>query len=153
MKSVLPRKNVALAWLPVGAALVLMGCGGGGGGGTAATTAASSNTGSSTTTPAAPTAPATTSTALKDNAAVPGASFTNFSGGTLTIPVAAVAFAGSRRFVKVARADGATVFLGEVAAGQSFSLRVDAPVGQRAFTYEIFSESADDTIVRGEVTL
>lgn len=141
-----------LAHLPVlttVAALLLSGCGGGGGGGDSASAPAPT---SSTTTPASP-APTGNSTALKDNALPASATFSNFASGKVSVPVEGVAFVGARRFVKVARADGATLFLGEVQPGLPFAITVDAPTGQRKFNYEIFSESASDAIVRGEVTL
>lgn len=136
-----------LAMVPTVAALLLSGCGGGGGGNGASASAPS---------PAAPVAtpaPTGSSTALKDNTPSTGASFSNFASGKVNVPVESVAFVGARRFVKIARADGATLFLGEVAPGMPFSVTVDAPNGQRRFNYEIFSESASDAIVRGEVTL
>jgi len=138
-----------LAVLPTFAALMLSGCGGGGGGDTSAPVQA---TAPASTTVAAPTA-SSSSTALKDNKASAGADFSNFTSGKVTVPVESVAFAGARRFVKVARADGAVLFLGEAAPGMPFAITVDTPRGQRRFNYEIFSESASDQIVRGEVTL
>jgi hypothetical protein len=136
------------AILPTVLALLLAGCGGGGtsDSGTDAAPAATP-----TPTPTTPTSGA--SSALKDNTVTSGASFSNFQSARVSVPVESVAFVGTRRFVKVTRADGATLFLGEVAMGMPFSMTVDAPLGQRRFSYEIFSESADDTIVRGEVTL
>jgi hypothetical protein len=98
-------------------------------------------------------APSGSSTALKDNTAASSANFSNFATGKVSVPVDGVAFAGMRRFVKVARADGAVLFLGEVPPGLPFAITVDAPRGQRRFEYEIFSESAADQIVRGEVNL
>lgn len=130
-------------------AALLPGCGGGGGGGTAASASVPA---APTTTPATPPA-AGNSTALKDNTPSAGANFSSFAAGKVSVPVESVGFVGTRRFVKVARADGATLFLGEVAPGMPFTITVDAPSGQRRFSYEIFSESARDTIVRGEVNL
>lgn len=137
-----------LAALTTFAALLLSGCGGGGGGDG---TSAAVPTASATT----PVPPASTgnSTALTDNALPASATFSNFASGKVSVPVERVAFVGARRFVKVARADGATLFLGEVAPGLPFSITVDAPNGQRRLNYEIFSESASDAIVRGEVNL
>lgn len=129
-------------------ALLLSGCGGGGGGDSASAPAPTS----SATTPVSQ-APSGNSTALKDNSLSASANFSNFASGKVSVPVEGVAFVGARRFVKVARADGATLFLGEVAPGMPFSITVDAPNGQRRFNYEIFSESASDAIVRGEVNL
>jgi hypothetical protein len=127
-------------------ALLLAGCGGGGGG-----------SGASAPAPAAATAPAPaptgSSTALKDNALSASANFSNFTSGKVSVPVESVAFVGSRRFVKVARSDGAVLFLGEVAPSLPFNITVDAPRGQGRFSYEIFSESESDQIVRGEVSL
>jgi hypothetical protein len=137
------------AILPTVLALLLAGCGGGGGGSGSGTAAAPVAT-----PPPTSTTPASgASSALKDNTVTSGASFSNFQSTQVSVPVETVAFVGTRRFVKVARADGATLFLGEVATGMPFSMTVDAPLGQRRFSYEIFSESANDTIVRGEVTL
>lgn len=136
-----------LVALPAVAALLLGGCGGGGGGDTSAPLQAPAAT--TTATPAA----SGNSTALKDNTAASSANFSNFATGKVSVPVDRVAFAGMRRFVKVARADGAVLFLGEVAPGMPFAITVDAPRGQLRFDYEIFSESAADQIVRGEVTL
>jgi len=144
MKPVPTRQIAPLALLPI--IFALGACGGGGG-------ESASSASSSVITPPAVTPPATNSTALKDNAVGSSASFTNFATSALSVPVAEVAFIGTRRFVKVTRSDGATVFLGEVGASQPFSLSVDAPIGKRTFSYEIFSESAADAIVRGEVTL
>jgi len=135
-----------LAVVPTIAALLLAGCGGGGGGSSASTPAPAATT-------AATPAPSGSSTALKDNTASASADFSNFASGKVSVPVESVAFVGSRRFVKVARDDGAVLFLGEVAPGMPFTITVDAPRGQRRFDYEIFSESAADAIVRGEVTL
>ena len=135
-----------LAVLPTIAALLLAGCGGGGGGESAGTPAPAAAT------TAAP-APTGNSTALKDNTASASANFSNFASGKVSVPVESVAFVGSRRFVKVARSDGAVLFLGEVAPGLPFAITVDAPRGQSRFNYEIFSESASDSIVRGEVSL
>jgi hypothetical protein len=147
----LPTKTPARsAVLPTVLTLLLAGCGGGGSGGGGGGTSDSG-----TAAPVAnPTAPVSgSSTALKDNTIKSGATFSNFQSAKVSVPVESVAFVGARRFVKVARADGATLFLGEVAVGMPFSMTVDAPLGQRVFSYEIFSESANDTIVRGEVTL
>ena len=135
-----------LAVLPTIAALLLAGCGGGGGGESAGTPAPAAAT------TAAP-APTGNSTALKDNTASASANFSNFASGKVSVPVESVAFVGSRRFVKVARSDGAVLFLGEVAPGLPFTITVDAPRGQNRFNYEIFSDSASDQIVRGEVAL
>lgn len=153
MKLVLPALTRLQTLLPAAAAaLLLAGCGGGGG--SSAATSAPTPPVAVTPAPApAPTPTTTTSTALKDNTVASGANFDNFVSGKVSVPVDGVAFVGARRFVKVARSDGATVFLGEVAPGLRFELTVDAPVGLRRFNYEIFSESADDTIVRGEVQL
>jgi hypothetical protein len=141
------------AILPTVLALLLTGCGGGSGdSGTGATPVlAPTPIPTSTQTSTAP--PSGASTALKDNTVTSSATFSNFQSAKVSVPVESVAFVGARRFVKVARADGATLFLGEVAMGMPFSMTVDAPLGQRRFSYEIFSESANDTIVRGEVTL
>lgn len=139
-----------LAVLPTLAALLLSGCGGGGGGDGASPVVAAPPP--ATTTNGTP-APSGNSTALKDNTPSAGASFSNFAAAKVSIPVETVAFAGLRRFVKVARVDGAVLFLGEVAPGLPFTITVDAPRGQRRFSYEIFSESASDPIVRGEVSL
>ena len=135
-----------MAVLPTLAAVLLGGCGGGGGSESAAAPATAA------TTPAPPPASGST-TALKDNTASASANFSNFASGKVSVPVESVAFVGSRRFVKVARSDGAVLFLGEVAPGQPFAVTVDAPRGQSRFNYEIFSESASDSIVRGEVAL
>jgi len=150
MRHVPCQTTARLAVLPTIAALLLSGCGGGGGGASvpvAATAPAPAAT--ATATPAS----SGNSTALKDNAPSANANFSNFASGTVTVPVDGVAFVGLRRFVKVARADGAVLFLGEVAPGLPFAITVDAPRGQRRFSYEIFSESASDPIVRGEVNL
>jgi hypothetical protein len=137
------------AILPTVLALLLTGCGGGtGDSGTDATPVPASTPTQTSTVP-----PSGASTALKDNTVTSSATFSNFQSAKVSVPVESVAFVGARRFVKVARADGATLFLGEVAMGMPFSMTVDAPLGQRRFSYEIFSESANDTIVRGEVTL
>lgn len=137
-----------LAMLPTVAALLLSGCGGGGGGDSASASAPPPAAA-----PVAAPAPTGNSTALKDNTPSASANFSNYASGKVTVPVDTVAFVGARRFVKVARADGATLFLGEVAPGLPLSITVDAPSGQRRFSYEIFSESASDAIVRGEVNL
>jgi hypothetical protein len=150
MKHVIHPTTARLAALPAVAALLLGGCGGGGGGGSAPVQAPAATP--AATPAAAPAAPGS-STALKDNTASSSANFSNFVSGKVSVPVEGVAFAGSRRFVKVARADGAVLFLGEVAPGMPFAITVDAPRGQRRFAYEIFSESAVDQIVRGEVIL
>jgi hypothetical protein len=140
--------------LPAACALLLSGCGGGGGAGSPAASAAPAGTSAvgSTASTSAP-AGSGTSTALKDNSAATGANFSNFATAAVTVPVQDVAFAGARRFVKITRTDGAVLFIGEVATGVPFSITVDAPLGQRRFLYEIFSESAADAIVRGEVIL
>lgn len=146
-----------LGILPTIMALLLSACGGGGGGDASAPVPTAAPTPTPAPAPAATTTttppPPVNSTALKDNTASAGADFSNFASGKVSIPVDSVAFVGQRRFVKVARADGATLFLGEVAPGMPFSITVDAPNGQRRFNYEIFSESASDAIVRGEVSL
>jgi len=134
-------------------AALLPGCGGGGGGGGGTSASASAPAPAAPTTTPATTPAAGNSTALKDNALPSSASFNSFASGKVSVPVDSVGFVGTRRFVKVARADGATLFLGEVAPGLPFAITVDAPKGQRRFSYEIFSESARDTIVRGEVSL
>lgn len=145
-----PCPSIArLALLPTVAALLLSGCGGGGGGGDSASASVPPPAAAPTATPA----PAGNSTALKDNTPSASANFSNFASGKVSVPVESVAFVGARRFVKVARADGATLFLGEVAPSVPFAITVHAPNGQRRFSYEIFSESASDTIVRGEVNL
>ena len=138
-----------LAVLSTLAALLLAGCGGGGG----SESSSASAPAATTTTPTSTPAPSGNSTALKDNTAAATASFSNFASGKVSVPVESVAFVGSRRFVKVARSDGAVLFLGEVPPGLPFAITVDAPNGQRRFNYEIFSESASDQIVRGEVSL
>ena len=146
MRRIPSPATVRVAVLHTIAALLLAGCGGGGGGSSASAPAPAAAT--------APTpAPSGSSTALKDNTASTSANFSNFASGKVSVPVESVAFVGSRRFVKVARSDGAVLFLGEVAAGLPFAITVDAPRGQRRFNYEIFSESASDSIVRGEVSL
>lgn len=137
-----------LAVLPTLAALLLAGCGGGGGG-----ESSSASAPATTVPPTSTPAPSGNSTALKDNSVSATANFSNFASGKVSVPVENVAFVGSRRFVKVARSDGAVLFLGEVAPGIPFAITVDAPNGQRRFNYEIFSESASDQIVRGEVSL
>jgi len=146
MRHITSPAAVRVAVLPTIAALLLAGCGGGGGGSSASDPAPSAAT------PPTP-PPSGSSTALKDNTASTGANFSNFASGTVSVPVAGVAFVGSRRFVKVARPDGAVLFLGEVAPGLPFTITVDAPRGQDRVDYEIFSESASDQIVRGEVAL
>ena len=140
-----------LAVLPTLAALLLAGCGGGGGGGGGESSSASAP--ATTVPPTSTPAPSGNSTALKDNSVSATANFSNFASGKVSVPVENVAFVGSRRFVKDARSDGAVLFLGEVAPGIPFAITVDAPNGQRRFNYEIFSESASDQIVRGEVSL
>jgi hypothetical protein len=154
MKFLFPRRSAWHGALPAACALLLSGCGGGGGAGEPA--ASTAPTGTSTVTGPATTSASSASgasTALKDNTAATGANFANFAIATVTIPVQDVAYAGARRFVKLSRTDGAVLFIGEVAAGVPFSIKVDAPLGQRRFLYEIFSESAADAIVRGEVIL
>ena len=138
-----PSQPVALRLLAAVSLLILAGCGGGGG--DDSTTAAAPPS-------SAPPSGAPNSTALKDNKAAAGASFSNFAIATVRVPVDATSFVGTRRFVKLANAAGETLFLGEVAPGQPFSVPVNAPLGQKTFRYEIFTESAQDPIVRGEVT-
>lgn len=147
---------------PALAALLLTACGGGGGSGKVNDPSPSTAPPPATTAspapapapaPASPAAPTGNSTALKDNAPPPNANFSNFAPVRVSVPVETVAFSGARRFVKISRPDGSVVFLGEVAPGVPFSVTVDAPLGPERFLYEIFSESADDAIVRGEVTL
>ena len=162
-----PRPTPAGAVIgPVLAALLLTACGGGSSDGGKASAPGPATTSPPAATPvppppsppsppaaAAPAAPSGGSTALKDNAPPANANFSNFTPVRVSVPVDTVAFSGTRRFVKISRPDGAVVFLGEVAPGVPFSVTVDAPLGLGRFLYEIFSESADDAIVRGEVTL
>lgn len=126
--------------------LILAGCGGGGS--STDTPAAAPPS----TPPASGTPPAKATTALRDNRVGVGASFSNFAMATVRVPVDAASLTGTRRFVKLVNAAGETLFLGEVAPGQPFSIPVSVPLGQRTLRYEIFSESAQDPIIRGEVT-
>ena len=93
------------------------------------------------------------STRLGDNPLGGGASFDNFSPSKPTIPVAEASFIGSRVYVKVNRIDGEVLFLGAVARNRNFTVPVHLPLGEEKLLYEIFSNSAEDQIVFGEVSL
>lgn len=146
-----PRASLGAAMI---LAMLLVACGGGGGDSSSAPASATPAATPTTTATPTPTGTATTgSTALRDNTVSGSASFSNFRYVTVTVPVEKLSFVGARRFVKVARADGAVVFLGEVAPAMPFSLKVQAPLGSARFKYEVFSDSASDQIVYGEVSV
>jgi hypothetical protein len=135
---------------------LLSACGGGGGGGSPV----------ASTTPAPLVAapepapqpdpeptPIADSSRLADNPLPASASFDNFASAAVVVPVQDAGLTGERLFVKVSRPDGQTLFLGAVAKQGDFSLPVHVPLTDGKVLYEIFSDSASDQIVFGEVSL
>lgn len=93
------------------------------------------------------------STRLVDNPLGPDASFDNFTTSRPAVPVASHQFVGDRVYVKLGRLDGEVLFLGRVAPDRDFDVPVHLPLVESALVYEIFSDSAADEIVFGEITL
>lgn len=137
--------------------ILLSACGGGGGGSSPAV----SSTPVATATPEPAPAPAPDpapvaapgSSRLADNPLPDRASFDNFAATEAVIPVRDVGFVGSKLFVKVSRSDGETLYLGAVPRDRDFSLPIHVPLDDGKVLYEIFSNSAADQIIFGEVSL
>ena len=93
------------------------------------------------------------STRLVDNPLGPDASFDNFAASQPTVPVTSYEFVGDRVYVKLGRMDGEVLFLGQVARDRDFNIPAHLPLTESMLAYEIFSDSAADEIVFGEITL
>ena len=97
---------------------------------------------------AAPKSQSTESSALKDNSVNNKTSFSNFDGFELTINIPAYDMAGNYRFLKIYDDQGRTLFLGQVASDQVFSLPIHKRKAAKDIVIELFSESKlDETIV------
>lgn len=129
------------------ALLVMSGCGGGGGGGGGSTSGST------------PVAATTVSTSLSDNPLTGIVSLDNFATSNVQLTVGQiitqrlVTFSGDHTFLKLARSDGEVLFLGEVDSDQPLELLVDLPVDSSRIHYEIFTESALDDTLFGEIVL
>ncbi|UCC15872.1 MAG: hypothetical protein JSW21_05435 [Gammaproteobacteria bacterium] len=144
------RPNTLRPLLATLFAVALAACGGGGGGASPAPSAAA--------TPPPPPAepepiPVPGSTRLGDNPVGGDASFDNFSTAKPTIPVSGIGFTGSQIYVKINRIDGEVLFLGAVSSDRDFVVPVHLPTDETRLLYEIFSDSASDQIIFGEISL
>lgn len=106
------------------------------------------------------------STRLCDNPLTAGAKFENFETTMATVPVPSIisgaGFAGNRIFVKITGSESPdpltgsgqlVLFLGEVIASQNFTIPVHVALEETSLFYEVFSDSASDDIVFGEIIL
>lgn len=127
------------------ASCALTACGGGGGGGGASETLNTQTT---------PPVETPTSTRLIDNPAPANASFDSYAQVSVAIPEAAstAVFIGSNRYIKIALTSGDVLYLGIVPDALDH-LPLSLPVGTTRLKYELFTDSAYDTIVFGEIVL
>lgn len=127
------------------ATLLITACGGGGGGG-----GASETLNPQTTPPVAPPA----STRLADTPAPAEATFDSYSATAVSIPeeVLTTVFIGTNRYLKIALETGEVLYLGIVPTSLN-ALPLSIPAGTTRLTYEVFTDSAHDSIVFGEIAL
>lgn len=138
--------------------LGLCACGGGGGSEEAASTPPPSSDKCTT--------QVAGSTRLCDNPLTASTSFENFRTEAAIIPVPAIissnGFVGTRVFLKITGSEspdpltGAgqqVLYLGQVSASQDFSIPLHVALSETSLFYEVFSDSASDDIVFGELPL
>lgn len=122
---------------------LLTACGGGAGGGANNTPAAKNSS-----------EVVLESTSLKNNQVKPGTKFEQYQRITIHLSdlVEGVSLIGVQRFVKLTQENGALLYLGNIHDGEH-SLVIQVPLGVAQLKYELFTDSADDQIIFGEINL
>ena len=95
----------------------------------------------------------TSSSLLSDNKLPVEAVVDNFEMKTINIDPTMLPFGGNRLFLKLSLQSGEVLFLGEIDRFSPFTLQVDLLLDVSSVNYELFSDSPEDEMQTGVITL